>query len=41
MTPFRKMVIDIIKDIPFGEVITYNDIAKKIAKERNIKRMSA
>ena len=25
----------------FGKVITYNDIAKEIAKSRNIKKMSA
>lgn len=41
LTPFRQMVIDIINKIPYGEVITYNDIAKKIAKQKNIKRMSA
>ena len=27
--------------IPFGETITYNDIAKIIAKRHGIKRMSA
>lgn len=27
--------------IPFGETITYNDIAKEIAKKRGIKKMSA
>ena len=30
LTPFRKLVLDIIKNIPYGQVITYNDIAKKI-----------
>ncbi len=38
---FRQEVWDILKTIPYGEVITYNDIAKKIAKKRNIEKMSA
>lgn len=38
---FRRKVWEILCTIPYGEVITYNDIAKKIAKERGIKRMSA
>lgn len=38
---FRKSVWKILKDIPYGEVITYGDIAKKIAKQKGIKRMSA
>ncbi len=41
LTPFRKQVVDIMNKIPFGKVITYNDIAKEIAKSRNIKKMSA
>lgn len=41
LTPFRSMVIDIMKKIPFGTVITYNDIAIEIAKRRGIKKMSA
>ena len=27
LTPFRKEVIDIINEIPFGKTLTYNDIA--------------
>ena len=27
--------------IPYGKTITYNDIAKKIAKEKSIEKMSA
>ena len=38
---FRKNVWKILIQIPYGTVITYNDIAKKIAKEKGIKRMSA
>ena len=41
ITPFRKQVIDIMNKIPYGNVITYNDIAKIIAKNNNIKKMSA
>lgn len=38
---FRKKVWKILCNIPYGEVITYNDIAKEIAKEKGIKKMSA
>ena len=41
LTPFRKEVIDIMNNIPFGETLTYNDISKIIAKNRGIKRMSS
>ena len=41
LTPFRKKVIDIMLTIPYGKVITYNDIAKKIAKMDNILKMSS
>ena len=41
LTPFRKEVLDIINTIPFGETLTYNDIAKTIAQKRGIKKMSA
>ena len=41
LTPFRANVINIMNSIPYGKVITYNDIAKKIAEEKEIKRMSA
>lgn len=40
-TPFRNRVIEIISTIPYGETITYNDIAKQIAKEKGISKMSA
>lgn len=33
-------VIKYIKEIPYGKTITYDDIARKIAKNKNIKRMS-
>ncbi|MEI3338459.1 MAG: methylated-DNA--[protein]-cysteine S-methyltransferase [Clostridium sp.] len=41
LTPFRKLVIDIMNKIPYGQVITYNDIAKEIAQLKGIKKMSA
>lgn len=41
LTSFRKEVIDIMNNIPFGETLTYNDIAKIIAKNKGIQKMSA
>ena len=41
LTPFRKEVIDIINHIPFGKTLTYQDISKRIAENRGIKRMSS
>ena len=38
---FRKSVWEILKNIPYGEVITYNDIAKELARQKEIKKMSA
>lgn len=40
LTPFRQEVIDIMNTIPFGKTLTYNDISKIIAKNREIKKMS-
>lgn len=41
LTPFRKQVIEIMKEIPYGNVVTYQDIANKIAKMNGISKMSA
>lgn len=41
LTLFRKDVIDIMNEIRYGQTVTYNDISKKIAEKRGIKRMSA
>lgn len=41
LTPFRLEVIVIMKEIPFGTIITYNDIAKKIAQKRGLRKMSS
>ena len=38
---FRQRVWNILRAIPYGEVITYGDIAKKIAAKRNKKSMSS
>ena len=39
LTTFRSEVTDIVNTIPFGDTLTYNDIAKKIALKRGIKKM--
>ncbi len=41
MTPFRQEIIDEMLKIPYGQTVTYNDIAKAISKKRGIKSMSA
>lgn len=38
---FSKFVWNILCEIPYGEVTTYGDIAKKIAKIKNKDKMSA
>ena len=38
---FRKSVWDILREIPYGEVITYGEIAKKLAKKMRINSMSS
>ena len=30
LTPFRKTVLDIVREIPFGKTVTYGGIAKRI-----------
>lgn len=40
-TEFRQKVWKILCDIPYGEVITYGDIAKEIAISLNKKNMSS
>lgn len=40
-TPFQMSVWEILKTIPYGKVITYKDIATKIAHQRGIQQMSA
>lgn len=38
---FQKRVCEIMLTIPFGETVTYGEIAVQIARERGIPRMSA
>jgi methylated-DNA-[protein]-cysteine S-methyltransferase len=40
-TPFQKAVWDILLKIPFGQITTYGEIAKKIAAARGLPSMSA
>lgn len=40
-TPFRKAVYDILLTIPYGHTMTYGEIARIIAEQRGIERMSA
>ena len=38
---FRQAVWKILREIPYGQVITYGDIANQIAKEKGLAKMSA
>ena len=40
-TDFRMTVWKMLLDIPYGETVSYGDIAKAIAKRRGIEKMSA
>ena len=40
-SPFRMMVWDILKEIPYGQTMTYNETAKHIAKAKGLPHMSA
>lgn len=40
-SPFRQRVWQILCEIPYGEIKTYGDIAKIIAKEQGKEKMSA
>ena len=40
-SPFRKRVQEIMLEIPYGKTMTYGEIAKIIAKEKGVERMSA
>lgn len=40
-SPFRKTVWEILLTIPFGETMTYGEIADKIAEQKGVARMSA
>ena len=38
---FRQIVWKLLTEIPYGKVITYGELAQKIAKQRGIEKMSA
>ena len=40
-TPFRKAVWEIMLTIPYGQTMTYGEIARRLAQERGLARMSA
>lgn len=40
-TPFQKTVWSMLLSIPYGETVTYGELASRIADERGIKRMSS
>lgn len=40
-TKFQMSVWEILKQIPYGETVTYGEIADKIAMKKGVKRMSA
>ena len=40
-TPFRLSVWETLKKIPYGKTTTYGEIAKEIAAQRGLPRMSA
>lgn len=40
-TPFRKAVWEIMLTIPFGQTMTYGEIANNIARQRGLATMSA
>ena len=40
-TPFRKAVYEILISIPYGQTMTYGEIANILAEQKGIERMSA
>lgn len=40
-TPFRKLVCDIILTIPYGQTMTYSEIAAEAARRQGVQTMSA
>ncbi|HIU26966.1 MAG TPA: methylated-DNA--[protein]-cysteine S-methyltransferase, partial [Candidatus Fimisoma avicola] len=39
LTDFRQMVVEEMNSIPYGQTVTYNDIARKIAEKKGLKKM--
>lgn len=40
-TPFRKIVWAILKQIPYGQIVTYGEIASMVAKLKGVEKVSA
>ena len=40
-TPFRKCICDIMLTIPYGQTMTYGEIAAQAARRQGMERMSA
>ncbi len=40
-TPFRQEVWQLLLQIPYGQVVTYGDLARKMAEKRGVAHMSA
>lgn len=40
-TPFRLAVWELLRQIPYGEVVTYEGLAKQLAAQKGLKSMSA
>ena len=40
-TPFRKVVYDILLTIPYGQTMTYGEIARILAERQGVEHMSA
>ena len=40
-TPFRRAVCEILQTVPYGQTVTYGEIAAILAAQRGISRMSA
>lgn len=40
-SPFQKLVWQLLQKIPYGQLVTYTDIAREIAQQKSLKCMSA
>ena len=40
-TPFRREIWQLLLQIPYGQVVTYGDLAKKMTEKRGVSHMSA
>ena len=40
-TPFREAVWNIMRTIPYGKTMSYGEIARELARQRGVERMSA